>query len=290
MSRWKGLSEELDPRVRHLVVCLRRVKDHSGLSMRQLAAKTGYSASSWERYLSGRSLPPREAVEALASVTGEDPVRLLALRDVAAAARTGGRTATAPGESAPAAPETTTGEAGPGTTTTASTETAPETAPRTTTGPATVAPEGPGRRGSVRIAVAAGVVALVLAVSSAVVLVARLAEDGEERAQPPPVSPTAPAGAASVSSAPSYTCRVERIGGRWYAGLSRTRDAILLNGHAGTQVAEAQCLLRRAGYSPGDIDGIYGPLTERAVKRLQKRAGLVVDGIVGPHTWGALRG
>ncbi|MFD0545067.1 peptidoglycan-binding protein [Streptomyces mexicanus] len=38
------------------------------------------------------------------------------------------------------------------------------------------------------------------------------------------------------------------------------------------------------------MDGIYGPLTENAVKRLQKRAGLVVDGIVGPHTWKALRG
>ncbi|CAM5660819.1 hypothetical protein SPURM210S_04271 [Streptomyces purpurascens] len=59
MSRWKGLPEELDPRVRQLVVRLRRVKDHSGLSLRRLAAKTGYSTSSWERYLAGRSLPPR---------------------------------------------------------------------------------------------------------------------------------------------------------------------------------------------------------------------------------------
>ena len=55
-------------------------------------------------------------------------------------------------------------------------------------------------------------------------------------------------------------------------------------------MAEAQCLLRRAGFPPGDIDGIYGPRTERAVQRLQRKAGLVVDGIVGPHTWGALRG
>ncbi|WP_437094030.1 peptidoglycan-binding protein [Streptomyces sp. enrichment culture] len=265
MSRWKVLPAELDPRVRHLVVCLRRLKDHSGLSMRQLAAKTGYSTSSWERYLAGRSLPPGEAVEAIASVTGEDPTRLLALWEVAAAARSAAEADAAADAAADA-------------------DAAGETAAETATGP-----EGSGRRVSLRIAVAAGVVALLLVVSSAVVLVARSTGDGEGRARPP-VSSAAPAGAASAPSVPSYTCRVERIDGRWYAGLSRTRDAILLHGHAGAEVAEAQCLLRRAGYSPGDVDGIYGPMTERAVKRLQKRSGLVVDGIVGPHTWGALRG
>lgn len=51
-----------------------RLKDHSELTMRHLAAKTGYSAKSWERYLGGTSLPPRAAVEALARVTGADPV------------------------------------------------------------------------------------------------------------------------------------------------------------------------------------------------------------------------
>ncbi|MGK5633046.1 peptidoglycan-binding domain-containing protein [Streptomyces sp. URMC 123] len=34
---------------------------------------------------------------------------------------------------------------------------------------------------------------------------------------------------------------------------------------------------------------MFGDLTERAVKRAQKQHGLVVDGKVGPHTWGALR-
>src|SRR2546430_12777600 len=86
MSRWKGLPEGLDPRVRQLVVQLRRLKDHSGLSLAQIAAKTGYSRSSWERYLGGRQLPPEAAVEELARVAGADPARLLALREVAAAA------------------------------------------------------------------------------------------------------------------------------------------------------------------------------------------------------------
>ncbi|MDT6986314.1 peptidoglycan-binding protein [Streptomyces lusitanus] len=256
MSRWKALPAGLDPRARHLVVSLRRLKDHSGLSMRQLAAKTGYSTSSWERYLGGRSLPPKEAVEAVAAVAGENPTRLLALWEVASAAWTGPPADTAASDGAPA-------EATPG---------------------------PPVRRGRARGPVVAGVVAFVLVAASAAVLVARAVGGDEGQARPPAVSTAAPAGVAPSPTTTSYTCRIERIGGQWFAGLSRTRDAILVNGHAGPQVAEAQCLLRRAGFPPGDIDGIYGPRTERAVQRLQQRAGLVVDGIVGPHTWGALRG
>lgn len=35
-------------------------------------------------------------------------------------------------------------------------------------------------------------------------------------------------------------------------------------------------------------DGIFGPLTEEAVKEFQKRKGLTADGIVGAQTWAAL--
>jgi murein L,D-transpeptidase YcbB/YkuD len=35
-------------------------------------------------------------------------------------------------------------------------------------------------------------------------------------------------------------------------------------------------------------DGIFGPITEEGVKRFQRGAKLVVDGIVGPKTWAAL--
>jgi peptidoglycan hydrolase-like protein with peptidoglycan-binding domain len=35
-------------------------------------------------------------------------------------------------------------------------------------------------------------------------------------------------------------------------------------------------------------DGIYGPVTEQAVKNFQQEKGLTVDGIVGPNTWTAL--
>lgn len=37
------------------------------------------------------------------------------------------------------------------------------------------------------------------------------------------------------------------------------------------------------------VDGDYGPSTERAVLSFQSNNGLVVDGGVGPQTWGALQ-
>ncbi|MEF9905553.1 peptidoglycan-binding protein [Streptomyces sp. P9-A2] len=295
MSRWKGLPAELDPSVRNLVVRLRRLKDHSGLSLRQLAAKTGYSTSSWERYLGGRSLPPRNAVEALASVTGEDPTRLLAVWEVAAEAWSG-RTATAP-----AGPIAVAVQAGapPG-----DQDRAPESAAEPSRaesvglidpiGPADPGPAGPGaepaRGWAFHVAVAAGVVAVALTASAVVVLAGRVGTEDARGTAAPPTSSAAPVAVSPPPSLPAYTCRVERIDGLWYAGQSTTRDAIVANGYAGPEVAEVQCLLSRAGYSPGDIDGIFGPMTERAVKRLQVEADLVVDGIVGPHTWGALRG
>ncbi|MDT0461809.1 XRE family transcriptional regulator [Streptomyces gibsoniae] len=79
MPRWKALPEELDPQVREFAGQLRRLVDHSGLSVFAVADRTGYSKTSWERYLAGRLLPPKGAVVALAEATGTDPVRLVAL-------------------------------------------------------------------------------------------------------------------------------------------------------------------------------------------------------------------
>ncbi|WP_217139638.1 peptidoglycan-binding protein [Streptomyces sp. AC627_RSS907] len=266
MSRWKELPAELDPRVHQLVVRLRHLKDHTGLSTRQLAAKTGYSAKSWERYLGGRSLPPREAVEAMARVTGAEPARLLALHEVAAErwARTRG--------AVPAEPETTVAEPAPGSEKT--------------------------RRRPTRFALVTAAVALVLAVSASILLAVRFtgapgSDEGDHgpghSGGPAATAAHAPATTAASRSPVTYTCRMKQVDGRWYAGNSRTQDAILSDGHAGPEVAEAQCLLRRAGISPGEVDGIFGPLTQRAVKRIQTRDGLVVDGIIGPHTWRSLR-
>ncbi|MCA9757699.1 MAG: peptidoglycan-binding protein [Candidatus Eisenbacteria bacterium] len=52
----------------------------------------------------------------------------------------------------------------------------------------------------------------------------------------------------------------------------------------GKLVKTVQRALRNEGYSPGPIDGIYGPQTAAAVRSFQLWAGLAVDGEVGPLT------
>lgn len=46
--------------------------------------------------------------------------------------------------------------------------------------------------------------------------------------------------------------------------------------------------LTRAGSSPGRVDGVYGPLTERAVRRFQAAHGLQVNGVADPRMLAAL--
>ena len=56
----------------------------------------------------------------------------------------------------------------------------------------------------------------------------------------------------------------------------------------GDDVRELQRTLKEQGYDPGQIDGIFGKKTERAVKRFQKASGLKADGIAGKRTFFAL--
>ena len=65
---------------------------------------------------------------------------------------------------------------------------------------------------------------------------------------------------------------------------------VLEPGDAGPAVAALQGRLQELRFWVGTIDGVYGDLTEQAVRALQKAAGLGIDGIVGPATWGALDG
>ena len=69
----------------------------------------------------------------------------------------------------------------------------------------------------------------------------------------------------------------------------------LRRGKRGKAVELLQALLASKGYRLSSnptlktgIDGHFGGYTLRAVKQFQKKAGLVVDGIVGPNTWKAL--
>ncbi len=63
---------------------------------------------------------------------------------------------------------------------------------------------------------------------------------------------------------------------------------ILRRGDKGSDVVTLQTALARAGYSPGTIDGVFGPRTEDAVRNFQRAMNLTVDGIVGSRTWAAL--
>jgi peptidoglycan hydrolase-like protein with peptidoglycan-binding domain len=54
--------------------------------------------------------------------------------------------------------------------------------------------------------------------------------------------------------------------------------------HGSQAVRALQIRLRAGGFRPGPIDGLFGPLTQGAVRRFQRRHDLKVDGIVGPQT------
>ena len=59
-------------------------------------------------------------------------------------------------------------------------------------------------------------------------------------------------------------------------------------GSRGEEVRKIQTALRDRGYFNSSIDGIYGTITQKAVKRFQKDNGLTVDGIAGKNTLKAL--
>ncbi|WP_212909011.1 peptidoglycan-binding protein [Streptomyces sp. TS71-3] len=251
MSRWKDLPDSLDESGVQLVVQLRRLKDRGGLSLSSLASKTGYSRSSWERYLNGKALPPRQAVEELARVGGTDPTRLLVLHEVAAEAWRG---------SAEAAHED------------------------------QEADRRERRRVRPKVLAGVGAAVVVIAVLAGLLVVRPWGDGGGEgkAAAGPAPSASAARGAFAFHAGKTYPCAVKRKNGLLYAGYSTTRTAIL-TGLPTWDVVEAQCLLKHHGFDPGAADGAVGDLTKRAVRRLQQKAHLPDDGIVGPQTWQVLR-
>ncbi|MFD4988167.1 helix-turn-helix domain-containing protein [Streptomyces sp. NPDC058374] len=269
MARWAELPAGLDRRERQLVVQLRRLKDHSGLSLTALGARTGYSRSSWERYLSGRAPAPRAAVIGLAELCGVDPTRLLALHEVATEHR--------------AADGHSTGTAVPG----------PELGPAGRSS-AAEHPEPPGPPGGRRRkAVAAALVVGALALGFAVGLTTGLVAGSG----PPPAAGPGPADGPDLvrpdgerwRHGREHPCEVHRRGGLLRAGHSDERTAYLDVNSSGWHVVEAQCLLHHHGFAPGTVDGLYGQGSAEAVRRFQADRRIPVDGVVGPDTWGELR-
>ena len=69
------------------------------------------------------------------------------------------------------------------------------------------------------------------------------------------------------------------------ANTTKRRNPNLLGkGDEGEAVKALQERLRVAGFYYGNSTGIYGPITEDAVKRFQRAYGLDVDGVVGAET------
>ena len=59
-------------------------------------------------------------------------------------------------------------------------------------------------------------------------------------------------------------------------------------GSSGAVVTQIQTKLKSWGYYTGTVDGIYGSGTERAVRALQQKNGLTVDGKAGDQTLAAM--
>lgn len=65
---------------------------------------------------------------------------------------------------------------------------------------------------------------------------------------------------------------------------------LLLCGSMGTIVNLLQSRLKSIGFSSGNVDGMFGQNTKKAVMNFQKSRKLLVDGIVGQNTWRKLLG
>ena len=62
-------------------------------------------------------------------------------------------------------------------------------------------------------------------------------------------------------------------------------EPTLKKGAKGEAVKDLQEALAALGFSVGEIDGVFGDATERAVRDFQASVGIDVDGVAGPVTW-----
>ncbi|MEU0039644.1 peptidoglycan-binding domain-containing protein [Streptomyces sp. NPDC006333] len=141
-----------------------------------------------------------------------------------------------------------------------------------------------------RVLIGAGTAVVVGALLAGLLVIAPW-EDGCASGESPKGSGNAPSSAAAFIYHPgkTYPCPLEPHKGQLYAGHSTARIKVLGQGSQGWDVVEVQCLLQHDGFDAGGADGVYGANTARAVKLLQKKAGLYTDGVVGKHTWQVLR-
>ncbi|MEU5311234.1 XRE family transcriptional regulator [Streptomyces sp. NPDC021562] len=181
----------MTPERTRLAASLRELRARTGLSLAALATKTAFSKSSWERYLNGKSLPPREAVRELCRLAGEPDGRCLALWEIAESEWSGrAKEAAAPAPAATPRPPAT------GASPTASPTAAPAPAARLA-----------GHRSVVTVAVLASVCAVAVGAVAVAAALLRPGADGTSRA-----SAEAPPHQDPASSAPR--CRAATCEGR----------------------------------------------------------------------------
>lgn len=69
---------------------------------------------------------------------------------------------------------------------------------------------------------------------------------------------------------------------------SPNQAPLLTVGSQGQAVRDVQAFLREQGLYNNAPDGIFGSQTQAAVRQFQQSQNLLVDGIIGPQTWGAM--
>src|SRR5262249_19192699 len=87
-------------------------------------------------------------------------------------------------------------------------------------------------------------------------------------------------------------CHIDHFGARKRANIGRREGnmpATIKLGDTGDDVKRLQrVFVRTKDLGPDNLDGVFGPQTEKVVKDFQQSNGLVVDGVVGPITWSHL--
>lgn len=79
------------------------------------------------------------------------------------------------------------------------------------------------------------------------------------------------------------------VAGTLLAALIPAAEAVTYKkGSSGAVVSQIQTKLKNWGYYDGDVDGVYGSATERAVRAFQRKNGLTADGKAGAQTLEAL--
>ncbi|MFF0333868.1 helix-turn-helix domain-containing protein [Streptomyces fimicarius] len=173
----------MTPEHARLVAALRELRAGAGLSLAALAERTTYSKSSWERYLNGKALPPRQAVQELCRLADQPQGRPLALWEIAESRWSGRSVATPQPASSSATDSSTDFSTDSSTSSTSSTEGPPPQPVEAAT------TEGPRRRlGRSRLLALLASAYSVIVGGVAVVLLFLLPDSEAHRAEPTPSS------------------------------------------------------------------------------------------------------